>query len=263
MDARKRQALRRVAAFYDRRKVGDSGPLGFRRSTDLGVLAACLEPLVDAGVVRPGRTLFLDLGCADGRLNVFFSYLSRCSAGIELDEWTLEEYAPLKSELDRALAREGLPLPPENIFLFHGDATEERVHRMLEQETGFPFPGYMKLDLVAIIPDLGRRDDFRDWRVCHFPHSYQLVDEDGFFNLELFFVGYMLVMAASAISKMRTTRLDPQGRWVDDLNDLSPGVAFFFLYYPDENLFIWQSIGDKNCPTIRKAGKVPQKGSAR
>jgi hypothetical protein len=35
LDDRTRKALLKVARFYDRRKVGDVGALGFRRSTDL------------------------------------------------------------------------------------------------------------------------------------------------------------------------------------------------------------------------------------
>jgi len=77
--------LTRIARFYDRRKVGDVGPLGFRRSTDLGVLTTCADRLIAEGIIVPGETRFLDLGCADGRVNVLLSYLVRISVGIEVD----------------------------------------------------------------------------------------------------------------------------------------------------------------------------------
>jgi len=102
-------------------------------------LLACLGPLLDEDIIVPDKTRFLDLGCADGRVNVFLSYLVKISVGIELDEWTLDEYAPLKTELDGILGNEGLLSLPENIFLFHGDSTDPAVHGKIVQETGAEF----------------------------------------------------------------------------------------------------------------------------
>lgn len=136
MDQRLKTSLTRVAEFYDQRKVGDSGPLGFRRSTDLLTLLACADRLMEEGIIIPGETSFLDLGCADGRVNLFFSYLVSLSVGIEMDEWTLDEYSPLRSLLEASLAREGLVAPPENIFLFHGDSTDRRLHDAVARKTG-------------------------------------------------------------------------------------------------------------------------------
>lgn len=137
-----KKSLGRVAQFYDERKVGDLGPLGFRRSTDLTKLLACLDPLLNEKIIVPGETRFLDLGCADGRVNVFLSYLIKISVGIELDDWTLDEYAPLKSELDGILENEGLLSPPGNIALFHGDATDPTVHGIIARETGTEFQDF-------------------------------------------------------------------------------------------------------------------------
>lgn len=139
MDTLLKKSLIKVAQFYDRRKVGDGGPLGFRRSTDLEMLLACVERLLDEKVLDPKTSLFLDLGCADGRVNVFFSYLVKLSVGIEMDEWTYEEYTPLRSKLEGVLKGNGLLLPQNNIFLFHGDSTEERVHQTIIRDTGVGF----------------------------------------------------------------------------------------------------------------------------
>jgi hypothetical protein len=136
MHEKLKRTLSRVAAFYDERLVGNVGPLGFRRSTDLGTLLGCLPLLLDAGIVRPGRSSFCDLGCADGRVNVFLSYLVRISVGIELDDWTLEENAGLQAELDRALAAEGLLPVPDNVFLFHGDSTDPAVQAAMAVASG-------------------------------------------------------------------------------------------------------------------------------
>jgi hypothetical protein len=134
-----KKSLSRVAQFYDSRKVGDVGPLGFRRSTELTKLLACVNPLLDEKIIVPGETRFLDLGCADGRVNVLLSYLVRISVGVELDEWTLDEYAPLKAELDGILENEALLSLPGNISLFHGDSTDPAVHAAMALETGADF----------------------------------------------------------------------------------------------------------------------------
>ena len=136
MDRHLKESLAQVAGFYDERKVGAVGPLGFRRSTDLMTLLACADRLIAEDIIRSDETSFLDLGCADGRVNLFFSYLVRLSVGIELDEWTLEEYDPLRAELDNTLQQEGLSSPPANIFLFHGDSTDKTIHDAITRKTG-------------------------------------------------------------------------------------------------------------------------------
>jgi hypothetical protein len=130
------ESLYKVAAFFDARKVGEVGSLGFRRSTDLLSLLGCLQGLVGEGLITPGQCSFLDLGCADGRVNVMMSYLVKTSVGVERDEWTLEEYEPLKDALIEVMAREGLRHPPDNLFLFHGDSTDKRTHQDIFRKTG-------------------------------------------------------------------------------------------------------------------------------
>ena len=134
-----KKVLLKAAQFYDQRKAGDVGFLGFRRSTDLQRLIRCLDSLIDQGMLIPQRTLFLDMGCADGRVNVLLSYLVKISMGIELDEWTLDEYQSLKTMLEDELKRDGLSLPPDNIFLFHGDSMDDALHETIGKETGVSF----------------------------------------------------------------------------------------------------------------------------
>jgi SAM-dependent methyltransferase len=130
------KTLLRVAHFYDQRKVGDAGALGFRRSSDLTRLTACLMSMVAENLLFLQSFSFLDLGCADGRVNVLLSYLARKSVGIEIDEWTLDEYLPLKGDLESVLKREHLPLPPGNIHLYHGDSMDGFLHEKIRSETG-------------------------------------------------------------------------------------------------------------------------------
>jgi hypothetical protein len=130
------KTLRRVAHFYDERKVGSAGALGFRRSSDLTRLATSLVSMIEENLILPGSSSFLDLGCADGRVNVLLSYLVEKSVGIEIDEWTLDEYLPLRGDLESVLRRERLPLPPGNIHLYHGDSMDGFLHEKIRGETG-------------------------------------------------------------------------------------------------------------------------------
>jgi len=133
------QTLLQVVEFYDRRKVGDVGHLGFRRSSDLSKVLSCLKTMIGQGLFVPADALFLDMGCGDGRVNVLLSYLANKSIGIELDEWTLDDSWPLRQELDSLLAERGLLLLRKNIFLYHGDSMDESLHDRIHQETGVRF----------------------------------------------------------------------------------------------------------------------------
>jgi len=134
-----KNSLLEVARFYDRRKVGEGGPLGFQRSSDLARLISCLEVMRNGRLIIPGQTLFLDMGCADGRVNVLLSYLVRLSIGIEMHEWTLNDYPPMKKELEMVLGDERLPLPPDNIFLFHGDSSDETLYETIKRQIDADF----------------------------------------------------------------------------------------------------------------------------
>jgi len=127
-----------VARFYDERKVGDVGPLGFRRSTDLSRLMPCLEKMFGDGLLELNRSRFLDLGCGDGRVNVLMSYITQISIGIEMDDWTLDDYLPLRRCLELHLRAFHIPLPPP-VALFHGDATDEELYSRIRKETGMGF----------------------------------------------------------------------------------------------------------------------------
>jgi SAM-dependent methyltransferase len=95
--------------------------------------------MIDQGLFEPGALRFLDLGCADGRVNVLMSYLTKTSVGIELDDWILDDYMPLRQELDALLTGKGLDPPERNVFLYHGDSMDERLHARIYRETGVPF----------------------------------------------------------------------------------------------------------------------------
>jgi len=165
IDPRIMTLLDRVARFCDGRQVGDVGAFGFRRSTELGRVLPCLEHLLSKGVLVPGKTRFLDMGCADGRVNLFFSPLVGRSVGIELDDWILDEYSDLKAALETHLSRQGLHLPSNHVHLFLGDSMKEAIHDRIEEETGIAFEAFdlfytyltMQEEFASLIAKKARR----------------------------------------------------------------------------------------------------------
>jgi len=132
-----KKTLYRISEFYDAKKVGENGRFGFRRSSDLMTLYQSLDAMLENGIIRYKESIFLDIGCADGRVNLFFSYVTRLSIGIEIDEWSLDEYRILLDELFPFLKKERLILPPDNIFLYHGDAFDPFIYKKIRDDTGF------------------------------------------------------------------------------------------------------------------------------
>lgn len=139
LDEDLRKTLFKVAQFCDQRKVTHRGYLGFRQSSDLTRLVACIEHLIHDPLLIPHPSLFLDMGCADGRVNLLLSYVARQSVGIEVNDWILDEYVPLKRGLEGALKEHHLQLPPNNICLIHGDTRDEAVLATITERTGASF----------------------------------------------------------------------------------------------------------------------------
>jgi hypothetical protein len=136
--------LKTVSWFYDQRKVGDIGSMGFRRSSDLGRVKGAMEQLMAQSLLIPQKSMFLDMGCADGRVNVLMSYVTGKSIGIERTEWILDEYVPVKTALEETLMADQLPFPPDNISLFLGDTLDDETHVAIKNETGV---GFAEFDL--------------------------------------------------------------------------------------------------------------------
>jgi hypothetical protein len=136
------KTLQTVADFYDQRKVGHIGSMGFRRSSDLGRVKGAIAQLIGRSLLIPQKCLFLDMGCADGRVNVLISYLTAKSIGIELNEWIIDEYVPAKTELEETLKTVRLPLPPDNIALFLGDTLDDETHETVRNRTGTGFEDF-------------------------------------------------------------------------------------------------------------------------
>ncbi len=135
MDAIK-ETLNTVARFFDTCRYGCQGNEGYRKSTDLHQMIACAEHLRARELIHPHATRFLDLGCADGRVNLLMSYFVKDSIGIEIDEEILSEYGPRKAALDRLLLKRRLEPFPENIHLFAGNSLEPETHERIRKQTG-------------------------------------------------------------------------------------------------------------------------------
>ena len=138
-DVRLKQTVACIADYYDSNKVGYVGHEGYRKSTDLAKFCKCIDKLVALGYIEPQHTTFLDLGCADGRVNVLMSYFVKSSLGIEIDPEILAEYRQRKKELTLELKRKNLLQPPDNISLFKGNSLETATYDLIENSIGVRF----------------------------------------------------------------------------------------------------------------------------
>jgi len=128
-----------IARYYDGCKVGYVGREGYRKSTDLVKLARCIDELVRLDFIDLSRAPFLDLGCADGRVNVLMSYFVKLSVGLEIDPEILAEYSPRKEQLRHQLLRANLIQPRDNIALFQGNSLEAAAYEQIERKVKVRF----------------------------------------------------------------------------------------------------------------------------
>lgn len=128
-----------IANFYDAYKVGYEGWEGYRKSTDLTTLGRCVQELASLGFIDGLQTVFLDLGCADGRVNVLLSYFVKQSIGVEIDPQILAEFTPRKENLFSEIAKRHLVLPPNNITVFEGNSLASSTYQRIFIDTGIRF----------------------------------------------------------------------------------------------------------------------------
>ncbi len=133
------ETLRAISKFFDEYKVGYEGNKGYRKTTDLFKLRLAAEDLANAGYLHRRKTVFWDLGCGDGRVNIFMSYFVKCSIGTEIEPLIFEEYAARKKELEEILKSSNLVLPPSNIFLFQGDSLSRETEEAVRKHSGYSF----------------------------------------------------------------------------------------------------------------------------
>jgi hypothetical protein len=95
--------------------------------------------MVSLDLIHPQQTIFLDLGCGDGRVNVLMSYFVKRSLGIELDQEILHECKPRKAELNQMLHNENLIQVPKTMDLFMGDSLKHSTYQRIEKNTGVRF----------------------------------------------------------------------------------------------------------------------------
>jgi len=138
-DSRLRQTIDLIARYYDGCKVGYVGHEGYRKSTDLVKFARCIDELLRIGLIDSNHTLFLDLGCADGRVNVLMSYFVKLSVGIEIDPEILAEYNPRIEELVHKLRRAKLIQTIDNIALFRGNSLGAATYEQIESTVNIRF----------------------------------------------------------------------------------------------------------------------------
>ncbi|MCK8603205.1 hypothetical protein [Desulfoferrobacter suflitae] len=128
-----------IADFYDGCKVGCEGFEGYRKSADLTKFIRCAGELENGQFINPRHTIFVDLGCADGRVNLLMSYFVKKSIGIEIDPDILGEYQSHAAELGCRLTENQLTVPPANISLFAGNSLADETFQRIRAHTGVSF----------------------------------------------------------------------------------------------------------------------------
>ncbi|MEM5785981.1 MAG: hypothetical protein AAGU11_01605 [Syntrophobacteraceae bacterium] len=135
-DNRLEATIRLISAYFDSCKVGCAGNSGFRKTTDLSKFSACLGELAALGIVNADKTVFADLGCGDGRVNLLAGYYMKLSIGIEIDPEILAEYGPRRADVHSIIEREGGIAPRNNIMLFQGSSLNSRTFEKVREKAG-------------------------------------------------------------------------------------------------------------------------------
>lgn len=133
------EALAALVNFFDACKVGCEGCEGYRKSTDLGKLLESVRELERQGLIHRDGTVFIDLGCADGRVNLLISPFVKWSLGVEIDPIIVGEYEPRRRELEERLGKANLPVPADNVHLLLGDSLEEATYEQFAAACGVRF----------------------------------------------------------------------------------------------------------------------------
>ncbi len=133
------RALSTVAEFFDGNKTGVYGNQGEFKSTDLAALGRCLSLLHRNGMLDACKTVFLDLGCGDGRVAAYMAYWVQNALGIEIDEDMIIRFQYRYQRVLELLDASDLPAPPGGIHVIQGDALSEQTYARLQEECGQGF----------------------------------------------------------------------------------------------------------------------------
>ncbi len=130
------KTLLTIAKFFDGIKIGYVGNSGYRKTTDLFVLFEALKHLIYENYISPQKTIFMDLGSGDGRVNFFMSYLTRLSIGIEIEDFIYDEITRRRKELQDFLKANKCKELPPNIHIVCGDSLNPETHEKIKTLTG-------------------------------------------------------------------------------------------------------------------------------
>lgn len=136
MDTRTRDTMAWIARFFDSRKAGCAGNSGYRKTSDLSILLKIVGNLVERKIIMPMKSIFMDLGSGDGRVNMMMAYVCRWSLGFELEEFIYDEYILKRREVDEALCKDNLLLLPNTIHIWCGNSLDDGSYGLMHIETG-------------------------------------------------------------------------------------------------------------------------------
>jgi len=86
---------------------------------------------------------------------------------------------------------------------------------------GFSMVVQMKLDVIAVVPLVWACHCLLNRRILDLANSLQLIAQNVRLGLQLHFMGYVLVVASSALAEMFAAGCDPPGCSLQDFNNFT------------------------------------------
>jgi hypothetical protein len=111
----------------------------------------------------------------------------------------------------------------------------------------------MELDVITVVPRLGRWDGGQNRWVTQATNTLQLVSQDNGFEFQLVLIWYMLVVAAATYPEVWAARFDPGGGGLQHFQELATRVARPVLHQAYTHLLAWQDVGHEDGAPIFQA----------
>ncbi len=128
------KTIEAIISFFDANKKGHIGSSGYRKTSSLDVVFKAVKELMAQNIIRNKETIFLDLGCGDGRVCMLMSYICKWSIGIELEDFIYDEYKEARNQIENILRSQKLLPIPENIFVVNGDSLSMETYKVIKQK---------------------------------------------------------------------------------------------------------------------------------
>ncbi len=134
MDELTVKTIEAIITFFDANQKGHIGNSGYRKTSSLSVLFRAVKKLMAQNIIQYKKTVFLDLGCGDGRVCMLMSYICKQSIGIELEDFIYDEYREVRNQVENILKLNRLLPFPDNMLVINGDSLSAETHKFIKQK---------------------------------------------------------------------------------------------------------------------------------